>query len=485
MSWLRPCTANEEACAGYVAEGSYVIVYCARLATREALTEGVMRGALWALYRKVPTLRVCLKKNAKDGKMWIKNVEEDAIDFEVLEDADVEAAWHEQQKWQFPADAPLWGARLLPWAERQRPYVLATSLPDLGEPADAAVKEVETKHHISGDTERPFVSHLLLVFHHSITDGYSCLKILKTLLQLIDDVIEGRPTDETTQVACLIDSKHEEEKQLELERKMQADASIVERRNREADELFVDPMIYRKVPLPPNVEHETIALQLIVNRSTNRKFLDMCKRNKITYHTGFMALLDAAYVKTLQDLGIFEDRYPISSQHCVNLRQYFKDCANSVGNCMNLMDTNFNTPANVVHEFWTYAQVVSKAFREKYTNMEPLMSDVVEKLSGKPAYQTLDVEKLKKIGMEKAYTYSTTNMLDVTKVLINRGKHVRLTFYDRITSVQCVPCLWTSVFQTFHGHLVHSLQYNAHLVDRALAQHISDNIAQVMKEVSE
>jgi len=470
---VRPCTANEAVCADYVRQGSYVIVYCVRVATRTPLTEGVLRTALWALYRKVPTLRVCLKKK-EDGELWIKNVEKDAIDFEVLEDADVDAVYHDLQKWRFPEDLPLWGARLLPWAAHQQPFVAATSLPDLGEQD-------------RGETARelPCVSHIMLVYHHSITDGFSCLRIMKTLLHIIDDVIEGRPVDEAAQVATIVDPRHENEKKAEIKLKVMADQNMVQARLKDADELFVEPLIYRKVSLPKDVEHMTIALPLIVHRDINKKFMEMCKKNKITYHTGFMAVTEAAYVKTLQDLGIFEDKYLISSQHCANLRPYFKGCENAFGNSMNLMDTLFETPSDVIENFWPYAQKVFAVFKKKYADCEPLMNEVIEGLTGKPAYQNLDLEKFKTVGMEKAYIYSTTNMLDVSKVFSNSGKNIRLMFYDRITSVQCVPCLWCSVFQTFHGHLVHSMQFNAHLIDATLAQRISDNIAFVMKKVSE
>ena len=68
-----------------------------------------------------------------------------------------------------------------------------------------------------------------------------------------------------------------------------------------------------------------------------------------------MTVTEAAYVKTLQDLGNSEEKYQISSQLCVNLRSFYGGCDNAFGLHMNLIDTVLDTPADVLENFWSYA----------------------------------------------------------------------------------------------------------------------------------
>ena len=214
-------------------------------------------------------------------------------------------------------------------------------------------------------------------------------------------------------------------------------------------------------------------------------FLSRCRSMGITYHAGFTALLDAAYVKTLKDLGITEPNYPIASVHCVNLRAYYQGCENAFGNGMGALDTKTNAPGNVLENFWSYAQSYYKLFKEKYDAYTPLMHEVVEELSDEDTLEPFDWEDAKLNGLKEAYTYSTTNMLDVSKVLSNYGENVRLEYYDRISTVYCYSLMWSSVFQTFNGYLLHSLQYNQNLMDKTTARELSDNIKYVMEKVCE
>ena len=133
-----------------------------------------------------------------------------------------------------------------------------------------------------------------------------------------------------------------------------------------------------------------------------------------------MTVTEAAYVKTLQNLGKSEKKCQISCELCVNLRSFYEGCDHVFGLCMNLLDTVLDSPAGVLDNFQSYAQ---KFFTVKKRHVEyvPLFNEVIEDFTGKTVYQCLVLEQFKAIAIEKAYIYSATYILDVSKVFLNSG----------------------------------------------------------------
>ena len=99
--------------------------------------------------------------------------------FQVLENADVYDTYHkicDDPNLNFK-EGPCWRAKLLPYSESQASFIKETKSSD-----DEASKF-------------PYISHIVVLFSHAITDGYSCVRIMRTVLGLVNAVMAGETID--------------------------------------------------------------------------------------------------------------------------------------------------------------------------------------------------------------------------------------------------------------------------------------------------
>ena len=388
----------------------------------------------------------------------------------MIENADVSKEHHKIVHHHFDTSrGPLWAARLLPYCREQESFINKIKL-DLPE-----------------DEEFSFICHILIAYHHSITDGFTCDQLIMHLLNLLEDVIINKAIDVTEQTSVLIQTEQEMDLINQIRSEFESKIRSFEERKLSHEQTLAECDLPKAYQVPVHNALETVCLNSSLDRKTTQLFLQKCKKEGITFNSGFTAATDAAYVKLLRDKNVEKDSYKITALHCVNNRRaYFTGADKSYGNGMGVLDTHVDTPKDVLDDFWYYSKKLHQQIKEQQKAMASYENYLIEQFTEKCVFEPISLEDIKKDSLPKIVTYASSNMLDVTKTFTNlTRKNIRLDWYDRLSSLQLMNVLWMSDFQTYHGQLMLSLQYNLGLMTSDTAQKLCDNIFEVIKQVVE
>ena len=363
----------------------------------------------------------------------------------------------------FSFKGPLWRARLLPWSPQQAFYVKETSLP--GE-----------------NTKFPHISHIVVYFNRVITDGYSCMRIMKTILRLFNDVISETPIDDTKQIGTLLDVSREEKVSQEI-RKAYEDPAFLEQRKQSYCSVAMETLFEKAFPVQPNLKPKTVCLVHKVDEVLTKKFVTRCKKEGCTVHTGFSALIETALIKLMQEAGVDKDSYQLSSIHAADNRVYYDNCHDEFGLGIGEMDFTHEVNNEGLTYFWTQAKKYHQEFKKQHSFKPGLEHAIIEELTGVSPMVPLNKDGQSAPSKSMCY-YVTTNMRDITGIFGNCGDQIELEFMDRLTTMHLFPCLWMNTFNTFKGQFFHSLQYNNHIVSQEVAQKFSDELFELFEKVS-
>ena len=364
----------------------------------------------------------------------------------------------------FSFKGALWRARLLPWSPQQTSYVQETSLP-------------------CEKPKFPHVSHIVVYFSHVITDGYSCMRIMRTILQLFNDVISETPIDDAKQIGTLIDVSREEKVSQEI-RKAFEDPAFLEQRKQSFCSVAMETLFEKAFPVQPNLKPKTVCLVYKVDEILTKKFVSRCKKEGCTIHTGFCALIETALIKLMQEAGVDRDSYQLSSLQAADNRVYYNNCHDEFGVGMAVMDFTHEVKKEELSDFWNQARKYHQEFKKQHSFKPGLEHPIIEELTGISPLVLLNKNGQSSPSKAMSY-YATTNMRDITSILGDCGDQIELEFIDRLTTMHLIPCIWMNTFNTFKGKFCHSLQYNSHLMSWEVAKMYSDKIFELFKKVVE
>lgn len=93
--WLRPCNMFELVMDKIQSSGGIMITcYCLTINSAAPVKKEHVEQALKHLYRKVPTLRLCIRPRQDEAtgeaKPWVVEMDQEAIDFEVIPEESLE-----------------------------------------------------------------------------------------------------------------------------------------------------------------------------------------------------------------------------------------------------------------------------------------------------------------------------------------------------------------------------------------------------------
>ena len=368
------------------------------------------------------------------------------------------------------SEGPMWAVRLLPWSQNQENFINKTKL----EPSKY-------------EEELPFLCHLLLSIHHTIIDGYSTHQLIKMMLDLFQEVLEGKVlVDDGRQESEFLDSKFEDELVSEIEHDFKVGRRSLESRSKSYRGVMAECILPEGYELPVNEKLRIATISGNLDRHTTQLFSQRCKREGITFHSGFSAACDAAYVQLLKDGNVLRDSYKITTNHCINHRRYFKDDGKKqFGNGIGVIDTVIDTPNDVLKRFWSYAKVLHLTIKDQQNLKTSLEQGIIEKLTGETVFYCFNDDTVDFDVLPAMMTYKTSNMMDVTQTFCEpvRDK-IRLEWYERRSSPKLIPMLWKSALQTLKGQLMHSLQYNSKFLHREVAQQLLDSVFDIISKVS-
>ncbi|KAK8736647.1 hypothetical protein OTU49_017435, partial [Cherax quadricarinatus] len=477
--WLREASKAEKIFEECHKKGTVLVAYHVNLSTTVPLQEDQVKLALTHLYRKVPCLRVCFGE--REGTLWFREATNKNVDFKVLPETEVNEVMACLKSYQYNSDTgPLWCARLV-----------ADTSSGQCEQTTSMVDNTSTGHsgqaspHIPDDNlvSLPHSYHLFLGFHHGIIDGFSAIKICGFTATLLNDVITGKPINDD-QLGEFVSCKETMELVLAKKALIKGDPLLMKKWTDEANlrkdkELFFS-RIYQK---PEGTEENCLALERQLDTTTTRKFLNKCRAERVTVHSAFTALADAALVELLAEKGVVQDTYNIYNYHAVSTRRYWKgDVSKSLGCHVSIIRMYTDTPRNINEIFWDFARSVHQELQSKLTSGTALEEEAFDLLKS----ELKDTLKFVADSPTSFVSpdYYTTNMGDVT-ALVTEEDNVRVTCIMRSVSNRNTMCTCSHIFHTFRGRFLHLLDYNTRFMSTEIAENfcnkIFDNLSKVIE----
>ncbi|XP_042861466.1 uncharacterized protein LOC122246765 isoform X3 [Penaeus japonicus] len=424
----------------------FSLCYQLTLATREPLQEECLARTLGHLFRKVPALRTCYGR--RDGATWLREMAKEVVDFEVVQDASIMDMHDKLQHYHYATwTGPLWCARLWP-----RPR---SSLPDEGVGVD--------------QSRYPHTHTLFLGFHHGITDGNTNMRICGFLVQLLNDVLAGRPINDEEQLGIFVSDgrtkKLLEERiaymELEPDRKQRA---LDDYNSRHANHSLIKST-FKGVG---DKVGKSLLLTSDVDAATTTQFVKRCRAEKVTVNSAFTALANVALVDLLVDGGLEQDAYSIRGDHIIDARRYWDgDTSQHLGcHILPQLAVMIPTPRDTEGKFWDYARLVHADLKGKLEAGTAVQDEAVKYfMSERPSFETIF-----------ACEFNVSNIGDVTSLVTEGGEQVQAVHVLRSANVDGIHCPWTHLCHTFRSRFIHVLSYNTASVSSQMAEEYCNRI---------
>lgn len=382
----------------------------------------------------------------------------------MIENADIEKVFEDTLDHKYDENGPFCFFKFLPWSEAHQEYTKRITLDD------------------TSQSDCTYVSHMIMGVHHGISDGFTNIRIIRRLLMLLDDHFHERPIDETEQICSIIEDSEKEILVSEVEKGFLEDEKHLQERMKIYSKMNVHTLIEKMFPVAAGLPEKTSNIVHVVDKATTLKFKAKCKAEGVSFHAGFCSVLNGAIIKLVSPYCEGGTSHAIPSFHAMNLRYYYEKNKEAFGCGMAPFGTIFETPLNIMDDFWTTARAYNSELRSAVKSKACFEFESIQKLTGKSFYPNLN-DHLTGSPLPPLRYYVTTNMLDVTPLVGHVGTDVKLQFYDRISSMHKLPQLWMSTYQTFRDQLIHSLQYNHQFMGEEAAQKLSNTIFEVLVEV--
>nr|XP_027215422.1 uncharacterized protein LOC113808270 [Penaeus vannamei] len=437
--WLWKMTSTEE----YYEP--FTVSYQLTLVTREPLLQEQLVRTLLHLHRKVPLLRACYGE--RDGETWLREMQDEIIDFEMVPDAKSNELHHKLHQYEFNRErGPLWCVKLRP-----EPH----SSPD------GVFRE--------GVSGYPHMYTLFLGVNHANTDGTSNAMICGFLVQLLDDVLAGKHIDDEEQLGVFIPDEKTKSLIKEQEAVLETDPELKDRLLKDYQALkerrsYINS-VFKGVG---EKEGRSVILTQNWDAETTAAFIKRCRAEGVTVNSAYTAIASLAMVDLLVDGGFAKDSYSIRSAHVLNARRYWEEDTSKYLGChlLPFMIAVVKTPRDAGEGIWNYARSVHEELQRKIRSGTPLKEEVVKEL----------VPKHPDFDPWFEFEFCVTNMGDVTKKVTEGGDHVQAVHILRTAAVHGVPSPSIHFMHTFRGCLTNALVYNTSFLTSQMAEKFSERI---------
>ncbi|XP_064101681.1 uncharacterized protein LOC135212175 isoform X1 [Macrobrachium nipponense] len=293
--WIREASDFEKLYELSHKRRSFLLVYQLSLSSTQPLQEGHVKKALIHLHRKCPALRVCYGE--RNGQTWLRYMKKEELDFQVVKDAGPEDMRDLLQTYQYNSEeGPLWCARLLS-GEMDDPLAL--------------------------DKELPYNFHVFIGVHHGITDGFASMKVFGGFIRILNDVIDNKSVCDKEQIGYFVPDSETEKRVSAKISAIQNDPTLKQDLISRAEDKGIGMPLLLKVEPPPEGEDKTCNITHVLDKATTKRFIDKCRAEGVSFHSGFVALTNVATVSFLVENQYIKDVYRMCNGHLINLRRYW------------------------------------------------------------------------------------------------------------------------------------------------------------------
>ena len=329
-----------------------------------------------------------------------------------------------------------------------------------------------------------FQYHVLIGFHHSITDGHSSMRICGFLISLLNDVIEGKHIDDERQLAEFTNDCINKALFYDASTYMRENPTVYETFEKRYQE-FLDftPLLFQMYPGINPMRAGTGSVQSFIPKETFEKFYGKAKSCGITIHSAFCSAVHAAIIDLLIQARCPDEQFDLTSSHQINLRRYWPgNSEHKFGPHIGLHRTRHVLPRNMKHNFWLHAQQFHKTFLDELNDKECIKFEVIK--HGRNPIPPKTVEEFLKCHRKSPFNYGISNMGDVTKLFkkSNGSEHnsARIVNIRRTTSMP--PGIYCSTFciQTLNSRLLIAFDFQTRYFTPSTARKILEGTVNVI-----
>ncbi|XP_066975311.1 uncharacterized protein [Macrobrachium rosenbergii] len=451
LKWLFPASKDAEEIYHAHRYGSGLTGTCHRYNTKLPLQEEHVARALDIWQRKIPSYSCCIKE--RDNQLWICQDPNPKLDFEVLEEKD-----RQETIERFSTDAkgsgetPLWKARLIRVSD-DSPCVL----PELKEAF-------------------PYQYDLILSLHHCFMDGFTSGFGFQKLVEILNDVIAGRPLDNQPLAMCVSDADIQE---LNAKIRRQLEEDPVKLQELKEDTLACNnmPVLLKAFP-PPGGKNYSKTISHDVKQHTLQKFYAYCKSEGVTFNSGFEALINTALVEMIRDAGVNDESHQISVNMAFDMRRYMKQYELPiVGLNRRHYAHRIQTHVNIRNHFWTYTRMLHDKLSRLIKSGEVMQQYVVRQMT----MPQVSLDDHYKGNPPLVRDYALANIGDITKIIPGEGEHLQMTNSLIFNSIHKSPHMMLQHIFTFRGHSPYSLSYNRNSMSDDTAGELMDRVVNLLE----
>ncbi|XP_076049059.1 uncharacterized protein LOC143029846 [Oratosquilla oratoria] len=466
--WLRRLGDLEEY---FLAEGSSQIAVSLTLRSLRKFEEEEFRKA-HLLLSSVPTLHVCIDDHK--GKPWYrKRSADDQNNLSFLEEpsADTIMKHHtDMLHHKYTANTgPMWCLKIIHISKEDH------------DQRNALTEELHTYALVFG-------------FHHSITDGNSNFLIIGHFVAMLERMIKGE-----TQISTEQNFQFTPPTQTELLTNWEYVKLQLLPWNKRREVNFLKDVLINARPklleLSPSTHDEkmTRVVRRNFDESLSKEFFHRCKRESITIHSGFSAVIDLAMAVVMKKAGLVADdnnnnTFTITCSHTINLRRYWwGDTSAALGTHISGIVSEQKVDPNTLEngDFWSLALDLHKRLQKDIRGRGPcrLLASYGVMLKEDPDIEShSDPPSL-------CYTNSNMGLVDkyfpassVAAQSEDSTCHLEVVDIVQSSSLHNCRLLMLINFLTLRGRLLYSIDYNTEWVTDQTAVELADVIKELLQK---
>nr|XP_045590880.1 uncharacterized protein LOC123752900 isoform X1 [Procambarus clarkii] len=357
-------------------------------------------------------------------------------------------------------DGPLWRVRLL------------SSTPEAYPPRP----EINEKF--------PYRNTVIILCQHAAIDGVDLMMILVWFHKIIDDMISGKPIDDS-QFGQIADHSQTSEITQQIKSALENDPERLSSLLKLKKEEPATSVLIEALGAPEPSQTETKFLEnVFLNISDVDKFHAKCQSENISFNAGFTSVINTALVEVVREAGLTRDAYNIRSRVPIDMRRYMKGYSKSfpMGFHNAPMYQNISTPYNVKDHFWMYAKQYDVQFQNNLKNKLFIENMVIDRML-RPA----DFSPEKSLLNPQPITidYLFTNMFTPLLRTYGVGKHVQLTDLKSYANIHDLDVTFMCVLLKICDEVRFDLWYSSRGLTENTAQNIVDKTVSIISEICE
>lgn len=455
--WLHPAGGTIERLNVAAKYAQLNFLTCLTINSSLPLEPAHFEEALTHLYRKISPLRACFRW--REGTLWVCEALEPRLDFLVLKDSDVSAAFNKLlvQPFDNSTEAPLWRTRLLPAAPG----------------APCLIPEMKEKFPHRYD----FMFHI----HHGLCDGLTVMVIFNTFLKLLEDVVSGAPISKE-QLGKFVSGEQTMAIEREVLKNLESRPEDFQRMIDETVNTKFTPLLEQAFGTP---EKKSFPAEYIITDLEPRllqNFQDRCQSHGVTLNSGMTSVINTALVELVADAGLERDVYSVTSRHPVNQRRYWKgNPITDLGNHMGAMSQTMQTPCHNRNTFWEYAKQFDSEFQRKLKDGYIFQERIIR---SKILPKDYSHESFYSSPPAVVYDYMFSNILMPGIIEYGIGNKVQLTATMYASNI--ANCEFSSMHALtwFRDRVLYSIMYASGRVSRSTMQAFLSKIETVLNSLS-